>query len=66
MKVVENVHVPFKTASIIKNISVSSDTPIIDEIYMSFDGTSDDMDKLVEPTILAVSHSNSLVLNIVL
>ena len=34
-KVVEDVHVPPKTASIIENNSVNSDTPIIDEIHVS-------------------------------
>ena len=34
-KVVEVVHVPSKTASIIEDISVISNTPIIDEVHMS-------------------------------
>ena len=50
-KVVEDVHVPLKTASIIEDISVGSDMPIIDEIHVSSDGTSDDMDEIVEPYI---------------
>jgi len=54
-KVVENVHIPSKTASIIENISVGSDTLIIDDVHMSSDGTSDDVDELVEPNIPAVS-----------
>jgi len=39
-KVVENVHVLSKTASIIEDISVSSDTPII-EGHASYEGTSE-------------------------
>ena len=38
-KVIEDVHILPKTASIIEDISVDSDTPIIDEIYVSSDGT---------------------------
>ena len=34
-KVVEYVSVPSKTVSIIENISVGSDTPVIDELHMS-------------------------------
>jgi len=33
-KVFENVHVPYKTASLIEDISVGLDTPIIDEVHM--------------------------------
>ena len=53
-KVVEDVHAPSKASSIIDDISVGSDTPIIYEVHMSSDGTSDDMNELVEPNILAV------------
>jgi len=52
-KVVEEVHVPSNTASIIKNISVSSDTLIIDEVHMSSNSTSDDVHKIVEINISA-------------
>jgi len=48
-KVVEDVNVPPKTASIIEDISVGSDMSIIDEIHVSSDGASDDMDEIVEP-----------------
>ena len=48
-KVVDDVHVPSKTASIIEDIAVYSNKPIIDEIYMSSDSVSDDMDEIVEP-----------------
>ena len=36
-KVVEDVHFPSNSASIIDDISVGSDTPIINEVYMSSD-----------------------------
>ena len=48
-KVVEDVNVPSKTASIIENIAVSSDILIINEIHMSSDSASDDVDEIVEP-----------------
>jgi len=48
LKVVENVHVPFKTANIIENILVSSDVPIIDEGHASYEGTSEVVDVIVE------------------
>jgi len=32
-KVIEDIHVSFKTASIIEDIAVDSDTPIIDKIH---------------------------------
>ena len=37
--VIEDVHVPSKTASIIEDISVDSDTPILDEGHTSYEGT---------------------------
>ena len=43
-KVVENVHVPSITASIIENISVGSDTLIIDEVHIYSDSTNDNVD----------------------
>ena len=46
--VIKDVHVPSKTASIIKDIVVDSDTPIIDEVHMSSDSTSDDLDEIVK------------------
>ena len=54
-KVVEDVHVPPKTASIIEDVSVGSDTPIINEAHVSFDSTSDDVNEIVESNIPAVS-----------
>ena len=67
-KVVEDVYVPSKTASIIEDISVGSDTPIIDEVHTSSDSTSGDVDEIDEPNYpqCLVSHLSSLVLNIVL
>ena len=47
-KVVENVHVPSNSASIIDYISVGSDTPIINEVNMSSDSTSDGVNEIVE------------------
>jgi len=44
-------HVSSKTASIIEDIAVDFDTPIIDEIYMSSGSASDDVDEIVEPNI---------------
>jgi len=40
-KVVENVHISSKTGSIIKDISVGFDTPIIDEGHAPYEGTSE-------------------------
>ena len=48
-KVVEDVHIPSKTTSIIKDISVDSDTLIIDEVHISSDSISDGVDEIVEP-----------------
>ena len=46
-KVVEDFHVPSKAASIIEDISVSSDIPII-EGHASNEGTSKVVDAIVE------------------
>ena len=40
-KVVENVHVPSKTASIIEDMLVGSDTLIIEEGHACYEGTSE-------------------------
>ena len=45
-KVVENVYVFSKAASIIEGISVGSDTSIIDEVHISFNSTRDDVDEI--------------------
>jgi len=47
-KIVEDVHVPSKTVSIIEDIAVGSDTPIID-VHISSDSASDDVDEIIEP-----------------
>jgi len=47
-KVVEDVLVPFETTSIIEDISVGSDTPILDESHASYGGTSEIEDVIVE------------------
>jgi len=36
-KVVEDVHVPSNTAGIIEDVSVGSDTPIINKVHMCSD-----------------------------
>jgi len=46
-KVVEDVHVPSKTASIIEDISLGSDTTII-EGHASYENTSGVVDAIVE------------------
>jgi len=51
-KLVEDVHIPSKTDSIMKDISVGSNTLIIDEGHASYEGTSkivDVMLSLVHP-----------------
>ena len=50
-KIVEDVHVPPKTASIIEGISVDSGTSITDEAHVSSDGTSDNVNEIVEYNI---------------
>jgi len=57
-KIVEDVHVPSKTANIFEDISVGSNTPIIDKINMSSDDTSDDVDEIVEPNAPTVSSKS--------
>ena len=49
-------HVSFKIASIIEDIAVGPDTPIIDEIHMSSDSVNDDVDETVEPNIPIVPN----------
>jgi len=50
-KVIEELHVPSKTVSIIEDTAVGADTLVIDEIHMS-DSASDDVNEIVEPTTL--------------
>ena len=45
---VEDVHIPFKTISIIEDISVDSDILILDEGHASYEGTSKVMDAIVD------------------
>ena len=40
-KIVEYVHVPSKTTSIIEDVLVDFDTPIIDEGHAPYEGTSE-------------------------
>jgi len=47
-KVIEYVHVPFMTTRITENISVGSDTPILDEGHDSYESTSEVVDVIVE------------------
>jgi len=67
-KVIEDVHVPIKIASIIKDITVDFGTEIFDEIHVSFDSIGDDVNEIVESNIPQClgNHSSSLMLNIVL
>ena len=51
LKVIENVHVPSNPTSIIEDISVGFNTPIIDEVHISSDSTNDDTDEIVECNI---------------
>jgi len=48
-KVIEEVHVPSNTVSIIEGTAVGVDTLVIDEIHMS---ASDNVNEIVEPTTL--------------
>ena len=50
-KVIEEVHVPSNTVSIIEGTTIGADTLIIDEIHMS-NSASDDVNEIVEPTTL--------------
>jgi len=47
-KVVEDFHVSSKATRIIEDIAVDFETPIIDEIHMSSDSVSDDVDEIAE------------------
>ena len=38
-KVIEDIHISSKTVSIMEDISVGSDTPIINEGHASYEGT---------------------------
>ena len=64
-KLFEVVNILPENTSTVEDTLVDSDTPIIKEVHVSSDSTSDDVDELVEFSISAVlvSHSTSLVLN---
>jgi len=47
-KVADDVHVSSKTASIIKDISVDFNTPIIEEGHASYEDTSEIVDAIIE------------------
>jgi len=57
-KVVEDIHVPPKTASIIKNITVDFGTLIFNEIHVSSDSISDDVNEIVESNIPIVPRKS--------
>ena len=59
-KVVENVYVPPKTASIIKDLSVGSGPSIFDEAHMSYDSTSNDVNELIMSNIPAMPSKSIL------
>ena len=50
-RVIEEVHIPFNTVSIIEDRAVCADTLVINEIHMS-DSVSDDVNEIVEPSTL--------------
>jgi len=50
-KVDENVNILSKITSIVENILVDSGTSIIDEIQVSSDSTSNNVDEIVESNI---------------
>ena len=56
--VVEDVHVPSKTAGIIEDISVGSNISIIDEARMSSDSTSDNVNEIVKSNIPAMPRKS--------
>ena len=47
-KVADDVHVSSKTASIIKDISVDFNTPIIEEGHASYEDTSEIVNAIIE------------------
>jgi len=57
-KVVEDVHVPPETVSIIKGITIDFSTPILDEAHIPYDSTSDDMNEIVESNIPAMPRKS--------
>jgi len=57
--VIEDVQVSSKTISIIEDIAIGFDTPIIDETHMCSDSVSDDVDEIVEPNTTIVPSKPS-------
>ena len=47
-KVVEDVNILLEITSIVEDILIDSSTPIIDEVNVSSNSTSDDVDEIVE------------------
>jgi len=45
-------------ASIVEDILVDSDTPIIDEVHISFDSISNDVDEIIESNIPVLSSKS--------
>ena len=52
-KVVEKVNILHEITSIVEDALIDSTTPIIDEVYVFSDSTSDDVDEIVVSNILA-------------
>ena len=57
LKVVEDIHVPFRTASITENITVGFSTLIFDEAHMSSDSTSHKVNEIIKPNIPSLAGS---------
>ena len=55
-KVIEDVHVLSKTTSIIEDISVGLNTPILDEGHAFYEGTSEVVNVIVKYGILLTAH----------
>ena len=53
-KVVDDVNILPEVTNIVENTLVDFGTPIIDEVYRSFDSTNNDLDEIVKFTIPAV------------
>jgi len=54
LKVVEDVNLLPEITSIVEGILVNFGTPIIDEVHVSSDSTSDDVDEIIESNIFVV------------
>jgi len=52
-KIVKDVNILLEITSIVEDTLVDFSTPIIDEVFVSSDSTSDDVDEIVEFNILA-------------